>query len=90
MAISTDTPQVAARTRQELRLGYTLIPDDRHTLLKLYNHRERYSQLTVHNPAVYIIDRNGVVRWRYFGQHAGDRPDPATIWRALQAVKSNA
>lgn len=87
VAISTDNPQMAARTKAELRLGFTLIPDHRHELLELYDHRERYSQLAVHNPAVYIVDRNGIVRWRYFGQDAGDRPDAATIWRALRAVR---
>lgn len=87
VAISTDTPRVAAQTRQELGLGFTIIPDHRHELLKLYDHRERYSQLQVHNPAVYIVDRDGIVRWRHFGRHAGDRPSPAEIWRALRAVQ---
>jgi len=86
IAISTDTPSVARRTQEELGLGFTLIPDHQHTLLRLYDHRERYSQQALHNPAVYIIDTDGVVRWRYFGAHAGDRPDPAQIWRALRQV----
>lgn len=86
VAISTDNPQTARRTQEELGLGFTLIPDHQHTLLKLYDHRERYSQQALHNPAVYIVDHNGVVRWRYFGASSADRPDPAQIWQALRQV----
>lgn len=89
MAISTDTPDEAARTRSELKLGFTVIPDHQHQLLKLYDHRERYSRLPIHNPAVYIVDREGVVRWRHFGQNAGDRPAPAAIWQALRTIQGD-
>lgn len=87
MAISTDTPETVARTRSELKVNFTLIPDSDQKLLKLYDHRERYSQLAVHNPAVYIVDRQGIVRWRHFGRNAADRPPPAAIWRALLEVQ---
>lgn len=87
MAISTDDPETAALMKNQLKLNFTLIPDTDHKLLKLYDHRERYSQLAVHNPAVYIIDRQGIVRWRHFGRNAADRPPPAAIWRALQEVQ---
>lgn len=88
VAISADSPSVAAQTKSELGLGFTVLPDSDLELMRLYNHRERYSQLQVHNPAVYIVDREGVVRYVHFGQDAGDRPAPTQIWQALTQVQS--
>lgn len=86
VAISTDTPQVAQQTKQELGLSFTVIPDNKRTIMRLYDHKERYTDLNVHNPAVYIVDREGIVRYAHFGKDAGDRPDPSRIIAELKQI----
>lgn len=88
IAISTDTQQVAQQTQRELEISFPLIPDNRRKILNLYDHKERYSDLNVHNPAVYIIDRQGIVRFAHFGSNAGDRPDPFAVYNELLKIKA--
>jgi len=90
VAISTDTPQIAEQTRDELGLNFRIVPDNKRELVKLYNHKERYTDLNVHNPAVYIVDRSGVVRFAHFGQDAGDRPDPVYVYSQLLKIQQDA
>ena len=90
VAISADTRATALRTRQELGLGFTIIPDSDRAILRRLDHRERFSNLDIHNPAVYILDKDGIVRFRHFGQHVADRPSPAEVWRALNEIREGA
>ena len=38
-------------------------------------------------PATFIIDKNGVIRWKYVGNAKTDRPDPETVLKRLQALE---
>lgn len=40
----------------------------------------------VANASTFIIDKNGVIRWKYIGAAKTDRPDPETIIGKLQAL----
>ncbi len=37
-------------------------------------------------PTTLILDRDGVVRWRYIGRDVGDRPETATVLRELKRL----
>lgn len=37
-------------------------------------------------PTTYILDKNGVVRWRYIGRDLADRPDTDRVLRAFTTV----
>lgn len=87
VGISADPPVTVMRTHNELGITFTLLPDDKRRLIRLYDHRERFSQLNIHNPAVYIVDHEGIVRYAYFGEHAADRPSPAEILQALDRLQ---
>lgn len=39
-------------------------------------------------PSTYILDRNGVVRWRYIGRDLADRPDTEVVLAAFTKVAS--
>ena len=88
MAISVDNVENTRRTRDELEVGFTLIPDAGGKLLSLYNHRERYTGAAVHNPATYIVDREGTVRYAHFGKDAGDRPSAAQVYAELLEIQA--
>ena len=34
-------------------------------------------------PSTFIVDRDGVIRWKYVGRSIGDRPSTSTILREL-------
>lgn len=37
-------------------------------------------------PAVFIVDRKGLIAWRYVGRDVADRPKAATVLRRLRAA----
>lgn len=86
VAISTDSTTFAERARVDLGLGYRVVPDDKLKLLRMFDHSEIYSDSDVFNPAIYIIDEAGVVRWAYFGEHAADRPSSEMVYNALVEI----
>lgn len=86
VAISTDARGLAQRIRDDLGLGFRVIPDDRLKLLRMFDHSEIYSNEDIFNPAIYVIDQEGIVRWGYFGEHAADRPSPEQVYEAVQEV----
>ena len=52
-----------------------------------------YDVYNLHNdgvaaPAVFIIDKNGVIAFEYIGKDIGDRPDTALLVAELQKLNS--
>lgn len=87
VAISTDGPAYAERARVNLGLGFRVIPDNDLKLLKMFDHKERSGEgANIHNPAVYIVDTDGIVRYAYFGSDAADRPSAESVYEALAAI----
>lgn len=86
VAISTDSRPLAQRVRDDLGLGIRVIPDDRLKLLRMFDHSEIYSNEDIFNPAIYVIDQEGIVRWGYFGEDAADRPPTPDVYQAVVDV----
>ena len=38
------------------------------------------------NPATFVIDKNGVIRWKYVGDDKRDRPTPGEVLEALRGL----
>jgi peroxiredoxin len=38
-------------------------------------------------PSTFIIDRGGVIRWKYIGKDAHDRPQPDVVLEALKKIR---
>ncbi len=69
------------RTRSALKITYVLVPGPIPDLLKqygLYNEQGRRAM-----PATLIVDKAGIVRWRYVGHEESARPGAATIIKPL-------
>ncbi|MYE53832.1 MAG: peroxiredoxin family protein [Chloroflexi bacterium] len=41
----------------------------------------------VANPSTFIIDKDGVIRWKYIGRGKDDRPSPETVLQQLRALE---
>lgn len=50
---------------------------------------ENYGVLAgkISKPATFIIDKSGVIRWKYIGNDKADRPSPQEVLEQLRALE---
>ena len=46
-----------------------------------------HPQEGISRPAVFVIDREGIIRWQFVGMSAGERAPIGTVMAQLQAVQ---
>ena len=86
IAISTDTPEGARKTREKTRAPFPILIDENNKVIQLYKvvvekrelkdivalmHRKKAGAYAM--PSVFIIDTDGVVRYSYIGKSYTDR-----------------
>jgi len=72
VAISFEDAVTQKRSHEELQLPYPLLADPRYQAIDRYPGRE--PNKTYSNPAAFIIDKDGKVKWSYVGNGPSDRP----------------
>jgi peroxiredoxin len=82
VAISTDDEGKVLRTSRELGVRFKLISDVDRRIIKLFG--VRHPKQGIARPATFIIDKRGLIRYRYVGKDFSDRPP---ITGLLQALK---
>lgn len=73
------------QTQRELGLRYILVPGPQASILKsydLYSEQKR----TLASPATIIVDKAGILRWRYISTSDADRPSASRVLRELRKV----
>lgn len=80
IAVSTESQGTALRTSTELRLSYPVVSDLR--LTKRYGTYHSGTFLT--QPAVFLVDKSGRIRWKHIGRGPLDQPSVARILSELQ------
>ena len=87
LAISTDSLSGAEYALERLDLGFPVLFDPEATVVREYGVynllRDRYA-----TPSTFIIDKNGLVQWKYIGQHYNDRPTNEQIIAQLKALQA--
>ena len=83
--MSADPPEQARLTVSELGLAFPVLSDSSRAYIREYD--VLHPQEGIARPSLFILDRNGIVRWRYVGQNAADRPPIATVLEQLQAIR---
>jgi len=73
LAISVEDADVGRYVSNLLELQYPISADLEHRVVDLYG---VYNLLgdSLATPSVFVIDRDGVIRWKYVGQSSSDRP----------------
>lgn len=68
VAISVDRPEVTLQHCRELGLTYTFLSDRQREVIRLYDlvHVRGGPGGDIARPAEFLIDAQGIVRWRYF------------------------
>ncbi len=80
--VSVDPIDVSQDLATRLKLGYPILADEGGAMSQAYGvwHADRKIAL----PAVIVIDKDGVVRWRFVSPSIGERPREEDV---LEVVK---
>ena len=76
--VSTDLPHALAAYRAQYDLPFALVGDPDHRAIEAYDVVEDFAHdgvETVAQRAVFVIDADGVVRYRWLAENAGQEPD---------------
>jgi peroxiredoxin len=85
IAIASRDRRDVEMTQKVLDLQFILVPGPNADLMKQYG---AYNfQKSIALPVTFIIDKNGVVRWKYVGKNDFDRPDVKKILTELQHLQ---
>ena len=85
VALSADTPEQARMTVSELGIAYPILSDSSRTYIRAYD--VLHPQEGIARPSVFVLDRDGVVRWQHVGMNAADRPAIADVLGQLHALR---
>ena len=76
--VSTDLPHALAAYRTQYELPFGLVGDPDHRAIEAYDvieDFEHYGVETVAQRAVFVIDGDGVVTYRWLAEHSGQEPE---------------
>ena len=85
VALSADTPERARLTVSELGITYPILSDSSRRLIRAYD--VLHPEEGIARPSLFVLDRDGVVRWQYVGINAADRPALEDILEQLRALQ---
>ncbi|MDA1185491.1 MAG: peroxiredoxin family protein [Acidobacteria bacterium] len=85
IALSADTPDTARMTVSELGITYPVLSDASLTYIRQYD--VLHPQEGIARPSMFIVDREGVIRWRFVGMSASARPPIETVLEELRKVQ---
>ncbi|MBI3950256.1 MAG: peroxiredoxin family protein [Acidobacteria bacterium] len=72
LAISVDPPEKSRDFASKLKLPFPLFSDIDHKVIDAYGVYDAENKIS--KPAVFMIDKKGIVQWLYVGKDRADRP----------------
>jgi peroxiredoxin len=89
-AVAVDSPQQNAQVVRDLGLGYRILSDPKLAAIDRYGLRhEQAGEPPIAHPATFLIDANGIVRWRNVTDNYRLRPQPDTILAEIDRLGAN-
>ena len=86
--ISVDAPDVSKRNVvQRLGVRFTILSDESRETIKAYGVHDRISNIA--KPATFIVDKDGVIRWKDVGEHKADRVFSDEVIQQLTALNQS-
>jgi len=82
--VSSDSPETAAAFAEDDEIPFPLVSDPALSAIRAWGVRHRGKDLAV--PAVFVVDRSGIVRYRKIGETISDRGASEEILAALDGV----
>lgn len=84
LAISSDLPNIAKNLANRLGIKYQLLSDEKLFAIKAYGVVD--GVLDIAKPATFILDKDGIIRWKYVGANKEDRVFSNTIIEKLKSI----
>lgn len=93
IAISVDNPVAEQKFKEKLDAPFVFLSDPGHQIIDLYcvfekggwsgriHRKNNYSK-----PAVFIIDKNGLIQFKYVGNSFSDRPKNSELLKILEKI----
>lgn len=85
-AISPDPPGPSAALRKSLGLGFAILSDPDVETARRFGALELERRRIV-RPTTFLLDRDGVVRWRRADEQRGERPSAGELLRVLEDMR---
>ena len=85
IAISADTPKQTGVTREALQITYPLLSDEAKAAIHAYNVIDTGNG-QIARPATYLIDENGIIRWKFLDVQFENRLSSQQILAELQKL----
>lgn len=67
------------------KMPFVGIPDEKHVIARMFGQQVKVLHMG-RMPASFIIDRNGFIRYRHFGQSMSDIPEDRNILALLEQL----
>ncbi len=83
-AVTADSLENTARAIDEWKLTFLVILDPDRDTIGPYGVLNANTFLAV--PSTFVIDRQGIVRYRHIGTSAADRPDVQEVLEAVRKI----
>ncbi len=85
LAISVDDLSNASGIVQDLNIPFPVLYDPSGTVPRSYEVFELLER-NLAAPATFVLDKYGVIRWRYIASDIGDRPPVSLVLRQLSEL----
>lgn len=90
VAVCVDSIEQNAKLIEDLELDFPILSDSDLTAIDLYDVRHEqgntFAEQDIARPAVFVLDREGIVRWRELTDNYRVRVRPETILNQLAAI----
>jgi peroxiredoxin Q/BCP len=80
--ISVDSPAQNRAMIEKLLLPFSLLSDPDGRVSRLYG--VWHDEQAIARPAIFVVVRDGTVRFMYVGEDFADRPGDEPLWQALE------
>ncbi len=85
LAVSTDDLSQAEFAVEKLGLQFPVLQDPEGRVSKEYGVFDLLND-GVATPSIFLLDKEGGIRWQYIGKSRSDRPSNSRIIRQLQGI----
>ena len=85
LAISVDDLEDASETVQKLGIPFPILYDPSKEVPQAYKVLNLLGD-GLATPSTFIVDKEGVIQWKYVGRRIGDRPSVSTILAQLRSM----
>ena len=88
LVIGPDGPDAFRRFWEENQIPFVGLADPKHKVANVYRQKVKLAKFG-RMPALYIIDREGRIRFEHHGQSMSDIPENAEVLRILDEVNTS-